>query len=144
LNDVEGCLEALPNKEEPAVNQQEPAVTPTLLLFEERSQRIQPPPKSASMVAKYVQTELCLGGNPQLRVLETVAKGELKSGRDPSELRDAMIAAWRDYVVSRPDMTRYTKKPVNFFGDGDWRNRAGWPWKEGKAPQNGTRRYVNA
>jgi hypothetical protein len=144
LNDVEGCLERLPNKEEPAVSQQEPIANPTLLLFEEGGQRSQAPPKSASMVAKDVLTELCLGGRPLLRVLETVAKGELKAGRDPSELRDAMIAAWRDYEASRPSMTQYTKKPENFFGDGAWRNKAAWPWKEGKAPQIGSRRYVNA
>ena len=47
LNDVEGCLERLPNKEEPAVNQQEPIANPTLLVFEEGGQRIQAPPKSA-------------------------------------------------------------------------------------------------
>ena len=41
------------------------------------------------------------GGNPLLKVLETVTKAALKSGREPSELRDAMIAAWRDYDASR-------------------------------------------
>jgi hypothetical protein len=143
LNDVEGCLERLPNKEEPAVNQQEPVANPTLLFFEEKSQRIQTPPMSASTVAKDVLTELCLGGRDLLKVLETVVKGELKSGRNPAELREAMIAAWRDYDTSRQSMTQYTRKPVNFFGNGDWRNKAAWPWKEGKQPA-ARRVYVNS
>jgi DNA-binding transcriptional ArsR family regulator len=143
LNDAEGCLERLPNKEEPAVNQQEPMANPPLLFFEEKTQRIQTPPISASTVAKDVVTELCLGGPSLLKVLETVAKGELKSGRNPAELREAMIAAWREYDTSQPQMTKYTKRPVNFFGDGDWRNKAKWPWKEGKQPAAG-RVYVNS
>ena len=47
-----------------------------------------------------------------------------------AELRDALIAAHRQYSDAMPRLS-YTKGTARFFGDGDWRNAAVWPWKPG-------------
>ena len=63
-------------------------------------------------------------------MLEDVATAELKAGRHPDELRAALIAAHREYSDAKPRLA-YTKGTVKFFGEGDWRDSAGWPWKNG-------------
>lgn len=93
------------------------------------------------MVMRGVLSELCLSGRDLSVALDEVCRGELKKGKDASGLRDELIASWRDYTTSKPHMTQFTKGPAKFFGDGDWRSRDGWPWKDGKKPVG--RRYVN-
>lgn len=88
------------------------------------------------MVMRGVLSELCLSGRELSVALDEICRAEMGKGRDASELRDALIASWRDYEASKPNMTAYTKGPTKFFGDGDWRHRAGWPWKDGKQPSS--------
>lgn len=97
------------------------------------------------MITRSVLTELGISGRELAVVLDEVCRSQIKLYDTPGELRDALVEAWRDYDTSRPSMTQYTKRPVNFFGDGDWRNKTGWPWKDGKQPAAITGRvYVNA
>lgn len=112
----------------------------------------QPPSSSSStsvqnaaitpeMVMRGVLSELCLSGKDLSVALDEICRAEMGKGRDATELRDALITSWREYEASRPNMTAYTKGPTKFFGDGDWRNKAGWPWKDGQKPAG--RKYVN-
>jgi len=94
------------------------------------------------MVARGVLTELRISTRELAMTLDDVCRVEMKSGRDASELRDSLIAGWNEYEQAKPNLT-YTKGAVKFFGEGDWRNKAGWPWKEGKQPVT-VRKYVNA
>lgn len=93
------------------------------------------------MVTRSVLTELGLSGRDLSVVLDEVCRSHMKLYETPDALRDALMAAWKDYDLSKPQMTQYTKGPAKFFGDGDWKNKTGWPWKDGKKPAG--RRYVN-
>jgi hypothetical protein len=96
------------------------------------------------MVTRGVLSELCLSGRDLSVALDEICLAEMKSGRGATDLRDALIAAWRDYDVSKPRLS-YTKGAVKFYGEGDWRNRVGWPWKPGYEPKEaGKRVYANA
>jgi hypothetical protein len=96
---------------------------------------------SAEMVTRGVLAELRLSGRDLSVVLDEVCRAELKHGRDATELRDALMAAWTDYDKAKPSLT-YFKGAAKFFGDGDWRNKEGWPWKPNCAPK-GKRVYAN-
>ncbi len=85
------------------------------------------------MISRGVLSELSLSGRDLAVALDEVCRAEVKKGRDATELRDAMIESWRLYDVSKPSLT-YTKGAAKFFGDGDWRNKVGWPWKPGSQP----------
>ena len=87
-----------------------------------------------TMIASAVLQECGISGRELRMVLEDVARSELATGRDASELRDALVAAYRQYSDAKPRLT-YAKGVAKFFGEGDWRSPAGWPWKDGKQPQ---------
>lgn len=93
------------------------------------------------MIARGVLSELALSGRDLVIVLEEVCKASLPQWPSPGDLRDALIKAHRDYEAAKPRLS-YTKGAAKFFGDGDWRNPSGWPWKEGQQPAATTRRYV--
>jgi hypothetical protein len=92
-----------------------------------------PDPISAEMIASAVLDECRISGRDLRNVLEDVARAELKTGRDPTELRDSLISAYRQYEAAKPRLS-YPKGTTKFFGDGDWRNPSGWPWKDGAKP----------
>lgn len=92
------------------------------------------------MVARGVLSELAISGRELAIALDDVCAAEMKQGKDPTELRDGLIAAWRDYEQSKPKLS-YTKGAAKFFGEGDWRNKPGWPWKDGQAPVVNPDRY---
>lgn len=94
------------------------------------------------MIARSVLTETGLAGRDVAMVLDEVCRSQVKLYETPGALRDALIDSWRQYDSAKPSLA-YTKGAAKFFGDGDWRNKAGWPWKEGKQPVATTRRYVN-
>ena len=98
-----------------------------------RSSSSAPEALSPEMVASAVMGDLILSGQYLLIALDGVCRAEMKAGRKPNELRDAMVTAWQDYDAAKPKL-KYAKKPERFFGDGDWRNKAGWPWKDGCTP----------
>lgn len=95
---------------------------------------------SPDMIARGVLSELGLSGRDLVTVLEDICRSQIKLYDSPGELRDAMIAAWRDYDIAKTSLV-FQKGAAKFFGDGDWRNKAGWPWKEGKQPPP-SRKYV--
>jgi hypothetical protein len=77
-------------------------------------------------------------------VLDEVCRSQVKVYESPGALRDALIESWRQYDLAKPSLS-YTKGAAKFFGDGDWRNKAGWPWKSGHEPKDtGQRVYANA
>lgn len=84
------------------------------------------------MVMRGVLSELSLSGRDLAVTLDEICRAEFKKGRDASELRDELIAAWREYDKAKPRLT-YTTGAVKFFGEGWWANRAGWPWKPGES-----------
>ena len=95
------------------------------------------------MVTRGVLSELCLSGRDLAVAMDEVCRAEMKQGRDPADLRDALIASWKDYTIAKPSLN-YPKGAVKFFGEGDWRDKAGWPWKDGKQPVPAKRVYANA
>lgn len=90
-------------------------------------------PITPEMVTRSVLTETGLAGQQLAVVLDEVCRSQMKLYETPGALRDAMVAAWRDYDVAKPKLS-YTKGAAKFFGDGDWRNKEGWPWKPGESP----------
>lgn len=100
------------------------------------------PSITPEMITRSVLTELGLSGRDLAVVLDEVCRSQVKLYETPGALRDALIDSWRQYDVAKPSLS-YTKGAAKFFGDGDWRNKTGWPWKEGKQPLATTRRYVN-
>jgi uncharacterized protein YdaU (DUF1376 family) len=103
-------------------------VTGTVTTTEKQEQAITP-----EMVTRSVLTELGLSGRDLAIVLDEVCRSQMKLYETPGALRDAMIAAWREYDVAKPRLG-YTKGAAKFFGDGDWRNKEGWPWRPGESP----------
>lgn len=96
------------------------------------------------MITRGVLTELGLSGRELAVVLEEVCRSQVKLYPSPGDLREALIDSWRQYDSAKPSLS-YTKGPTKFFGDGDWKAKTGWPWKDGKQPVDAARRvYVNA
>lgn len=87
----------------------------------------------ASMVASGVLDECRISGRDLRMVLEDVARAELREGADPQSLIQRMASACRDYGAAKPRLECH-KGTAKFFGDGDWREPEGWPWKKGEAP----------
>ena len=85
-----------------------------------------------SMVGSGVLQELSLSGQDLLRNLTEVAKAEIGKGADGQELMRRMVAAWNEYEREKPNL-KYTKGAAKFFGEGDWKDSRGWPWKDGKS-----------
>jgi hypothetical protein len=87
-------------------------------------------PITPSMVAQGILTECLLAGKDLLNVLTDVVKAESKlPGYVPGDLRDAMVASYREYEAA--PLTEYAPRAAKFFGEGYWRNKAKWPLKEG-------------
>ncbi len=85
------------------------------------------------MVARGVLESCRLAGRWLLVNLEGVCKAELAAGRDPTELRDALVGAWKKYQDVGPRL-RYTSSAEKFFGEGIWSNPRSWPWRQGQEP----------
>lgn len=87
---------------------------------------------SPEMITRAVLTETGLAGRDLAVVLDDICRSHLKHYETPAALRDALITAWLDYDVAKTSLT-YTKGAAKFFGDGDWKNKPGWPWKAGSS-----------
>jgi hypothetical protein len=84
------------------------------------------------MVARAVMEELGISGRYLPTVVGNVARTEMNRGRTADEVKADMIAGYQDYEKNAGKL----KWPINaekFFGEGNWRNRAAWPWKEGES-----------
>lgn len=95
------------------------------------------------MITRGVLSELGLSGRDLAIVLDEVCSSQMKLYKSPGALRDALIESWRQYDAARPSLA-YTTGAAKFFGDGVWRNKEGWPWKDGKQPVTAKRVYANA
>lgn len=101
----------------------------------------QPSEITPSMVAQGVLTECAIAGRELLDVLEKVVQGESKrDGYNPGTTRDTMITAWREFLKAKTKLS-FAPGAVKFFGEGHWRDKSGWPWKEGMQPA-APRKYV--
>jgi hypothetical protein len=69
------------------------------------------------MVASGVLQELCLSGRDLVVVLDGVCRARIKAGDDPTRLRDAMIAAHKEWVAADLSFRPGLK---TFFGEGLW------------------------
>jgi hypothetical protein len=85
---------------------------------------------TALTIAKAVCESIPLVGAEIARVVAGVCVAEMKGGREGSELREAMVNAWRDYNANlhKLDCPSGAEK---FFGHGIWNNKPGWRWKAG-------------
>jgi hypothetical protein len=86
---------------------------------------------SPSMVASGVLDDLQLSGRELRVVLDDICRLAMKAGTSADDLRKSLVASWQDYELAKPKLG-YTLGPQRFFGDGIWRNRDGWPLKEGQ------------
>lgn len=88
-------------------------------------------PPTPNEVGFGVATECKLLGHEVRTVLEQVCIQEMKHGRDPTELRDTLIAAYGAYRMAKiEDKLKYTVQSAKFFGEGLWQDKRLWPWKE--------------
>jgi hypothetical protein len=85
------------------------------------------------MVVDAVMTDLHLGGMHLRVVIEEVCRKAMKGGTSADDLRASMVSAWQDYRQAKPRL-RYDVGAQKFFGEDIWRDRVGWPWKEGHEP----------
>lgn len=98
-------------------------------------------PIAPEMITQGVLSELCLSGRDLAVAISEVCRAEMARGALPGTLRDEMIAAWREYEIAKPKLS-YTKGAAKFYGDGDWRNKDGWPWKDGHSAKPAKRVYL--
>jgi hypothetical protein len=85
-----------------------------------------------SMVTTAVMDDLHLSGMKLRVVLDDVCNREMRAGMSADDLRTALVDAYREYEIAKPRLS-YTCGAEKFFGE-LWRNKAGWPWKDGQAP----------
>ena len=86
-----------------------------------------------SMVTTAVMDDLHLSGM-QIRIaLDEVCNREMGLGMAADDLRTALVEAYGEYETAKPRLS-YTVGAAKFFGEW-WRNKAGWPWKDGQAPK---------
>jgi hypothetical protein len=94
------------------------------------------------MVSRAVRETAPLSGREVTTALDEICRAEMKAGRDADELREAMIASWRDFDMNKPKFSCIWGA-AKFFGEGMWKNKPGWPWKTGSEPAP-PRKFVNA
>jgi hypothetical protein len=85
-------------------------------------------------VTSAVMDDLHIDGRDLRNVLDSVCDREARAGMGPNQLRAALVEAWQEYEAAKPRLA-YTCGAEKFFGQ-MWRNKAGWPWKEGEAPKS--------
>jgi uncharacterized protein YdaU (DUF1376 family) len=92
-------------------------------------------PVTPSMVAQGVLDGCSLSGNSLFDAIKKVAAAESRrAGYDPAALKSKMIETWREFEAAGPKLTRFAPRPVQFFGEGHWRNKSSWGWREGMEP----------
>jgi uncharacterized protein YdaU (DUF1376 family) len=93
---------------------------------------------SPEMVAKGVLETLGLSGGDLLVILTEVSKSELSKGTGASALRDRLVASWLEFSEAKGQgkLTQYAPGARSFFGEGGWKDRTGWRWKEGHEPSS--------
>jgi hypothetical protein len=90
----------------------------------------------ASMVASGVITELRISGQRLRMAIEEVARSEIASGSDPTDLRDRMIRAGERYQRAKPGLS-FAPGLEKFYGEGMWRDESSWPWRNGNTLEDG-------
>lgn len=65
--------------------------------------------------------------------IQNAAHGETRKGGTVDEVADRMLEAWRKFCEAKPRL-QFAYGAEKFFGEGNWLNPAGWPWKQGLAP----------
>ena len=98
---------------------------------------------SPDMVASAVLVDCRIAGREARMNLEQIASAEMKAGQTAEVLREKMVGAYRRYEAAKSKLS-YTKGAAKFFGDGDWRNELGWPWKEGMTPKAPVKKRLTA
>ena len=89
-----------------------------------------------SMVSKAVLSETGLSGQELSRNLAEVAFALISKGEDGRALVDEFtgaITAYRE-ALSQRKLTQYAHPLAKFIGEGVWRDRNLWRWKEGQSP----------
>jgi len=89
-----------------------------------------------SMVSKAVLSETGLSGQELSRNLSEVAFALISKGEDGRALVDEFtgaITAYRE-ALSQGKLTQYAHPLAKFIGEGVWRDRKLWRWKEGQSP----------
>ena len=69
--------------------------------------------------------------------ISDVCRTELATGRDPEELGRSMVQAWKEYKSGK---VNYTTGAERFFGEGIWKNRSTWQYKDGTVPESTVRK----
>jgi hypothetical protein len=87
------------------------------------------------MVAQGVLDKCALFGNQLREVVEKVVESQSRlDGYDPEKLQNEMITAWREFEGSSSKLSQFAPHAAKFFGEGCWRNKSRWGWKEGMEP----------
>lgn len=93
----------------------------------------------ASMVSRGVLMELGLSGQNLGRNIYDVAHSEIEKGKDGIAVMEAMCGAWREWCAARGGgKIAANFSAEKFFGDGMWKDKPGWPWKENRGTSAAT------
>lgn len=87
----------------------------------------------ANAATMKVMHEAPLSGMQVRMAVEQVARHEISGGLEPERVADAMLSAWREFKANTAKL-QYAWGAEKFFGEGNWKDKAAWPWKEGQAP----------
>lgn len=89
---------------------------------------------SPEMLAKQVQFETRISGWEILPIItEQCRFAQLEEADD--EIVDSMVTAWRDLTTAMAEQKlRHSWGAAKFFGEGHWKNKAAWTWKDGHGP----------
>lgn len=103
---------------------------------EEETKDPETPPRpilfDSAMVATAVMTECRLSGMKVKMAIEQIARYEIAEGVEGLTLVAPMCEAWATFVAAKPNL-EYAWGAEKFFGEGNWKNQAGWPWRKNGA-----------
>jgi hypothetical protein len=89
-------------------------------------------------VARAVRETLSLYTQPLVEALDEVCCFELAHGENPTALMNKLIQAYKDYFGH----VNFQQGPVRFFGEGTWKNRANWNFKDGHVPTRSSKYWT--
>jgi hypothetical protein len=121
------------NREQGTGNREQESAGASALFPVRGAQEDPPSDTPPKQLAAQVMDELQLLGWPLTNAIEGVCRQAMKSGTSAESLLSSLVGAWKDYEKSKPNL-KYAVGAEKFFGHGIWRNRVGWPWKDGCTP----------
>jgi hypothetical protein len=90
--------------------------------------RVKASPSTPQFLAEAIAEELGISGRWLNSTLVKVITAELRRTPEAAKIHERMCAAWRD-CEANADKLKWALAAERFFGEGFWKNRHKWPWK---------------